>query len=165
MIVENFIDNEKELVEFIDKQKWNTSLSRRTQHYGYEYDYKSKKLKESVPIPQEFNELIQKIQNTSNLKCINQIIINEYNKGQGISAHIDHTKLFDDTIASLSLLTEATMIFRPSTPEGHEKIFILKPKSIIFMQGDLRYKYTHEIKNTKKTRRISITFRHAFNTN
>jgi alkylated DNA repair protein alkB family protein 8 len=32
-------EQETELINFIDIQEWNNSLSRRTQHYGYLYVY------------------------------------------------------------------------------------------------------------------------------
>ncbi len=41
---EEFITPAEEvlLLENINKQPWNASLKRRTQHYGFEYDYQSK---------------------------------------------------------------------------------------------------------------------------
>jgi hypothetical protein len=40
--VENFITNEeeRELLEHIDRGQWLFDLKRRVQHYGYKYDYK-----------------------------------------------------------------------------------------------------------------------------
>jgi hypothetical protein len=32
-------EQEKELMAEINERKWNTSLKRRTQHYGYQYSY------------------------------------------------------------------------------------------------------------------------------
>lgn len=40
-IIEDFLseEEEKELIEFISKQKWIYIGSHRVQHYGYEYNY------------------------------------------------------------------------------------------------------------------------------
>jgi alkylated DNA repair dioxygenase AlkB len=43
--------------------------------------------------------------------CFNQLIINEYEPGQGINPHVDNTTLFTDTVVSLSLGSEAIMNF------------------------------------------------------
>ncbi len=40
-----------------------------------------------------------------------QLIVNEYQPGQGISPHIDNKTLFSDIIVSLSLGSNAVMIF------------------------------------------------------
>ena len=53
-IINNFIeqDEEQHLINFIDSQEWNTSLQRRTQHYGYTYSYGSNAtLTPTTPIP------------------------------------------------------------------------------------------------------------------
>lgn len=40
-----------------------------------------------------------------------QLIVNEYEPGQGINPHIDNIKLFKSDIASLSLGSDCIMIF------------------------------------------------------
>ena len=57
-IIEDFIseEEEKNLLKYINKQAWLNSLSRRVQHYGYEYDYKSPQLKPALPIPEIFSK-------------------------------------------------------------------------------------------------------------
>lgn len=43
-LIEDFLSKaeEAELLRQIDASEWNTSLKRRTQHYGYEYNYTTK---------------------------------------------------------------------------------------------------------------------------
>ena len=41
-----------------------------------------------------------------------QLIINEYEPGQGISHHVDKTTFFKDGIVSLSLSSDCTMEFK-----------------------------------------------------
>ena len=43
----------------------------------------------------------------------NQIIINKYIPGQGISAHRDHYPIFDNDIATLSLGSPIVIEFKP----------------------------------------------------
>jgi len=44
--IESYItkEEEHELLAKIDESQWLIDLKRRVQHYGYKYDYKSKKL-------------------------------------------------------------------------------------------------------------------------
>ncbi|MGL5784827.1 MAG: alpha-ketoglutarate-dependent dioxygenase AlkB [Alphaproteobacteria bacterium] len=100
-------DQENELIEEIDSQTWILELKRRVQHYGYVYDYKSRRLDSS--------QYLGSMPNWLNLWCKklwekglfhtppDQVIVNEYLPGQGISPHIDCIPCFGNTIASLSL--------------------------------------------------------------
>lgn len=36
------IDKEHEIITWLDSREWSNKISRRTQHYGYEYNYGSK---------------------------------------------------------------------------------------------------------------------------
>ncbi|MCJ7636189.1 MAG: hypothetical protein MUO21_01730, partial [Nitrososphaeraceae archaeon] len=38
-------------ISWLDEQPWSTELSRRTQHYGYGYNYKGKSVVTGKPIP------------------------------------------------------------------------------------------------------------------
>lgn len=153
---------EKELIDFIDRQEWSNALSRRTQHYGYEYTYKTPDAKETTPIPKEFQKYIKDIDSR-----FNQVIVNEYVPGQGISPHIDHTRLFGDTIASISLGSATIFNFDRS---GYESVSLyLQPRTLIIMEDDARWKWLHSIPARKsdkvdgkiinRERRISLTFR------
>jgi alkylated DNA repair dioxygenase AlkB len=167
--IENFINiNEaNNLIEFLDNQLWNNDLQRRTIHYGYKYDYFEKnKLDKALEIPFELFFIKEKIENHLN-KTFNQIIINEYNPGQGIYSHIDNIKLFDDIIVSLSLNSDIIMDFI-NTDENYIEHLLLKKNSIVILENDARYLYKHGIKarksdnGIKRNRRISITFRNVF---
>lgn len=166
--IENFINDneEKDLIEFLDNQIWNNDLQRRTIHYGYKYDYFEKnKLDETLPIPFELFFIKEKIENHLN-KTFNQIIVNEYNPGQGIYSHIDNINLFDEIIVSLSLNSDIIMDFI-NTNQNHIEHLLLKKNSIVILQNNARYTYKHGIKarksdnGIKRNRRISITFRNV----
>lgn len=170
--IPNFVDKELEkvLVHEIDSRKWDTTLARRTQHYGYKYRYdKNSKDLEAVPYPNFAKAISGYVFDETNVFDItpDQVIVNEYFPGQGISKHIDHTKFFGHAVASLSLLSGCNMIF---SHKEHEPVSVwLEPRSLVILTGDVRYKWQHEIKANKtdtvngkripRDRRISITFR------
>ncbi len=156
-------DQQKELITTIDNQPWLTDLKRRVQHYGYKYDYKARNIASDSylgEIPTWLKPYCQKLLEDGFFKELpDQVIINEYQVGQGISAHIDRATCFTDTICSISILSPCEMIFS----KDKEKINLtLQPLSLAVMQKDSRYLWSHEIparKSNIKERRLSVTFR------
>jgi alkylated DNA repair dioxygenase AlkB len=172
--VQNYIskDDEKKLLEIIDTQPWILDLKRRVQHYGYRYNYKSRRIDLSMKVgnlPEWLNNLAQRLYAEGYFKEIpDQVIINEYKPGQGISPHIDCEPCFEDTIISLSLASGATMDFTHTTTNQKVPVYLM-PRSIVILQGESRYKWQHCIpprksdkykdKIVKRNRRVSLTFR------
>lgn len=158
-IMENFIRQaeERDLIEHIITSPWDTSLSRRTQHYGYRYDYTSKNpSSEKIPIPDWLGTLFERIDFGPN-----QCIVNEYQPGQGISAHIDNRK-FGPIVATLSLNAEYPMVFT----RGSETIEVPLPRrSLAILSGEARDEWKHSIPARKsdhgvaRDTRYSLTFR------
>lgn len=107
--LENYVSpvEELELLNMIDQQSWLPDLKRRCQHYGYKYDYKSKNIDMNYyigPLPKWLNPLCAKLMHDNIFtKFPDQVIVNEYIPGQGISPHIDSINSFNHTICSLSL--------------------------------------------------------------
>jgi len=166
---DDFITKEEEtaLLTAINGCPWDTTLARRTQHYGYKYPYQAKdKLEVTTAIPQ-FCEAIQKRAEELTNKQFDQLIINEYVPGQGISAHVDNIKLFGDTVVSVTLGSFAAMVFTRHDEDNNLVTYekVLKRRSIAILQGDSRYKWTHSIPARKqdnghnRSTRISLTFR------
>lgn len=164
---------EIKLIELIDQQPWLNDLSRRVQHYGFKYDYKARKIDDSMllgELPIWLKDLSNKMFNEKIINFIpDQAIINEYEPGQGIAAHIDCEPCFGDTIISLSLGSSAVMNFE-TKPNSKQKIEIcLEPRSLLIMREESRFKYYHSIPARKKdivenntiprNRRVSVTFR------
>ena len=157
-------------MDYIDAQTWNTTLpGRRVQEYGYSYHTGAMGAK-IQPIPDVFDFLCKRF---VELKLMthkpDQLIINEYNPGQGIGAHIDHLKYFGDEVVSVSMLSDVVMIFdREDTGETID--VLLERSSCAVLTGDARYKWRHSIAKRKKdtihgwtlirSRRVSLTFRH-----
>src|SRR5687768_12249370 len=84
----------------IDCHSWRSDLKRRVQHYGYRYDYKARRVDESMylgALP-PFALDVAKILLARNLfsQMPDQAIVNEYMPGQGISAHVDCEPCFSD---------------------------------------------------------------------
>ncbi|KAL9647462.1 hypothetical protein ABK040_006823 [Willaertia magna] len=174
MLFEDFLteSEEKELIKEIEKHKWNSELSRRTQHYGYVYDYSSRNLNEKtkgLEITELFTTTLQKIkervQEIENID-FNQVIINEY-KGtnQGISKHVDHCTAFGAYIVILSLNEDCVMKFHKLKKVDEDKLrtnskvkreatgeiidVILRKRSLAILSKDARYQFQHEIPKSK----------------
>src|SRR5688572_967890 len=105
----NIISPEEEsmLIETVDKQIWLSPLQRRVQHYGYIYDYKKRTVTEEMFIgglPAWLQGLAESLHRNGYIgKIPDQVIINEYEPGQGIAPHVDCEPCFGDTILSMSL--------------------------------------------------------------
>jgi hypothetical protein len=99
-----------------------------------------------------------------------QMIVNSYQPGEGIGAHVDLAR-FEDGIAVLSLLSSCVMRFRRCGREGEVVDVLLAPGDLILLSGSARYGWTHEIsreraeeqvwagKVLEQARRISVTLR------
>lgn len=165
--IENFITKKEEfeLLSHIDDSEWSYALSRRTQHYGYIYDYKSKDAAQVTnPIPEWCHFLIDRLLEKGVISIKpDQLIINEYKPGQGIYPHVDNTNEFEDGIVSVSLSSGIMMDF--IKPPSHKKELWLERRSVLALHQDARYVWRHGItarkkdKNVKRGRRVSLTFR------
>src|SRR5205085_1618764 len=104
------------------------------------------------PIPKEFETIIFPKLVEYNIIQENgpfpdQIIVNEYKPGQGISAHFDNVHVFGDIIISITLGSQCTMVFRKYSIEEKE---LLIPCSALIISGEYRLKWTHEIEQVKQ---------------
>lgn len=170
----DFINAETEatLIATIEQQPWLHDLKRRVQHYGWRYDYKARGITQDLRIgvlPDWLTGLCECLYAKGIFShAPDQVIINEYQPGQGISAHVDCVPCFGDTIASLSLGSVCVMDFtHASTNEKQSQL--LEPRSLLVLSGDARYHWQHAISARKsdkwcrqtipRARRISLTFR------
>ena len=185
----NFIDEEHEqrLVAWIDEQEWIDDLKRRVQHYGWRYDYKARGVDPSNrlgELPALLAELAERLYERKLVPHLpDQVIVNEYEAGQGITPHVDAPRSFADGIATISLLESWEMTFHPPGKGGKGKgdkvPKLLERRSIAVLRGDARRKWKHEIVKRKtdpyvdetgkkrkrqRKRRISLTFRKVLNT-
>ncbi len=165
-------DEAESLVREIDAAPWRTDLKRRVQHYGYRYDYKARQARREDylgPLPDLFRHLAERLTAEGHFQAVpDQVIVNEYQPGQGISAHIDCQPCFGETIASLSLLSACVIRFASQKSSRHMDL-LLQPDSLLLMAGEARHDWTHAIparktdlvegRKSQRTRRISLTFR------
>lgn len=165
-------DQHKCLLDLIDLQIWATDLKRRVQHYGYQYNYQKRSLNSSSylgALPDWImNIAVQLYRDGLTNNIPNQVIINEYQPGQGIAPHIDCIPCFGDIIISLSLGSHCVMDFSHGKTKQKLSILLL-PGSLIILEGEARYKWQHGISRRQKDnyegnilvrqRRVSMTFR------
>lgn len=158
------------LIETIDSQPWRTDLARRTQHYGYVYDYRARSVDASAwlgELPRWLARIARQLVADGLVGAApDQAIINEYTPGQGVADHIDCTPCFDDVITSLSLGSSAVMDLKR---QGHHVPIWLEPRCLLVLRGAARYEWTHGIARRQhdsvddarvpRGRRLSVTFR------
>lgn len=165
------LDEQNLLLSIIAQQEWSTKSKRRVQHYGYRYDYQSGLLASSSylgALPNWLQNIANRLFSDHLTATLpDQVIINEYEPGQGITNHTDCVPCFGNTIISLSLGSPCVMDF---THNSSAKLpILLLPGSIIVMKNAARYDWQHGIAARKKdhyqeqiitrSRRVSITFR------
>ncbi|MFO0937584.1 MAG: alpha-ketoglutarate-dependent dioxygenase AlkB [Gemmataceae bacterium] len=166
--------DQTDLLAMIDDREWNRELKRRVQHYGYRYDYKARRVDRSMRLgvlPEFTHGILSKLLAHAVVGCaFDQLIINEYLPGQGISAHIDCEPCFDDRIAIVSLGCAYEMEFQ-STELQSVAVLMLAPGSLLALSGPARYQWTHQIRSRLKDhgvlrrRRVSLTFRRVLLSN
>ncbi len=172
----NYITRQEhdQLLAAIDQQPWLDTLKRRVQHYGYRYDYKSRAVDASLflgPLPIWIAPLTERLQRERLVtQAPDQLIVNEYEPGQGISAHVDSVAAFGDTVLSLTLGSACVMLFSKLRSEEAVPLLI-QPRSLVIMQGEARYEWKHSIPARKRdsyqgqtierARRVSLTFRNV----
>lgn len=165
---EDYLTKEQQakLITEIDSLPWSNQLKRRVQHYGYKYDYTKRSIDPSMlapPIPRMCGYLADKLVEDGVFPSRpDQLIVNEYVRGQGIAPHIDCTPCFRDVIVSVSLLSTYEMNFN----WGEEKVNLdLSPGSLLSITGPARYVWRHGIVargfdgDRPRSRRVSLTYR------
>ena len=173
--IEDYISESQHdwLLDQIDKRQWLEDLRRRVQHYGFKYDYKARKVNRDMRIgqlPKWLQKLGQKLYEDGHMLAEpDQVIVNEYEPGQGISSHIDCEPCFANTIVSLSLGSDCIMDFTNRRDKTKKIPVWLAPRSIIVLKDEARNEWLHGIAPRKsdmwegqkyeRQRRVSLTFR------
>ncbi|MEO3874968.1 alpha-ketoglutarate-dependent dioxygenase AlkB [Nonomuraea sp. B12E4] len=163
------------LLAAIDAAPWSTQLRRRVQHYGHRYDYGSRSVASDArstpapPIPAWAAQHAVRLVGEGFMQAeADQVIVNEYQPGQGISAHVDCVPCFGPVVAAISLNSACVMDFT-HPGEGTRVEVPLAPGSLCVMTGPARYTWRHSIAarksdpgaagRTPRGRRVSVTFR------
>ncbi len=163
-------DEQIEILNEIDQRQWITDLKRRVQHYGYRYDYRARRVDRSMfvgELPEFAHELAIRLHEKLLVpKIPDQVIINEYLPGQGISAHVDCEPCFENHIVTVSLgwAYEMDLI---ATKVDKTVSITLPVGSVLVFTGDARNLWKHQIRARKsdngvpRKRRVSLTFRNV----
>ncbi|KAM7512711.1 hypothetical protein LguiB_011586 [Lonicera macranthoides] len=172
-------EEEKELLAAVDGRPWQCLAKRRVQHYGYEFRYDTR----NVDTKQHLGELplfvspvlerismFKKLNNAANVD-LDQMTVNEYPPGVGLSPHIDTHSAFGGSIFSLSLAGPCVMEFRKysegdrlskptSSCDGEREnsdnssnflrmAIYLPRRSMLLLCGEARYAWHHYIPHHK----------------
>ncbi len=160
-------DLEKELLAAIDLHPWLTSMSRRVQHYGWKYDYKSRKVSPDSylgPLPLFLDPLLDIVRQRD--LHPDQAIVNEYSPGQGIAPHVDCEPCFGPVVAMVGLGSDTQMDFLRRA--DHERWSLrFTRRGLLILTGPARFDWSHAIAKRRndqlmairRSRRVSVTFR------
>lgn len=164
---------EARLLAAVDAAPWLHDLKRRVQHYGYRYDYKARKVDPSMylgPLPDWVQPLAARLVADGFMAAApDQLIVNEYEPGQGITPHVDCVPCFGPVVCSLTLGSSCVMELSAVEGDGAESL-PLERGSLVVLAGEARYKWRHAIPGRKtdrldgqaasaRGRRVSLTFR------
>lgn len=170
------------LLGHLDAQPWDDRLNRRVQHYGYTFDYSTRHVdleNPAPPLPPLVLALAARAAAAAGSPwgegvLPDQLTVNEYEPGQGISAHVETHSAFADGIVALSLGSGCVMELRRqlgadgAAPPVKRQVW-LAPRSLMAMTGECRYGWSHSIPARKhdrvsgallpRARRVSVTLR------
>lgn len=166
------VQSQSELVREIDAAPWSEELKRRVQHWGYKYDYAARSARlrpRKLHFPQWGRELVRCMLDSGITATeFDQVIVNEYLPGQGISSHIDDVSSFDNEISSISLCSTCVIEFS-HVVTGDVVVQLLEPGDLLVIKDEARFQWRHQIRPRKsdfwlgrivpRARRLSITFR------
>ena len=174
ILVDDFVteEEEQELLNLFDKCSWERLARRRVQHYGKRFSYLDRNVdleRHANAIPDRMQEVVDKVTKVSGVsEVLDQITVNEYPIGVGLSPHVDIHSGFGDVIASLSLASSAAMVFRRG--DSHRALFLPR-RSLLLMTKEARWAWEHCIPHRKtdvlydgsvvrrNERRVSLTIR------
>ena len=166
---------ELDLISKIDDSgKWSSAMRRRVQHYGFRYDYRSRRIDSSMvasSFPEWLEDLARRLTKSSLMAAMpDQAIVNEYLPGQGIYKHVDCEPCFGPEITSLSLGSSCVMLFT-HIATGEVLSLFLRRRGFLRLTGSARYEWMHGIPPRRvdhvgasrvvRERRLSITFRNV----
>jgi len=172
--IPNYIDKLEvnSFIDAINSEHWLSDIKRRVQHYGYKYDYKARSIDYSMfigKLPPWAMTMAKRLFDEKHFDILpDQLIINEYEPGQGIANHVDCVPCFGDTVISISLGSSCVMDFINLRTKQKIEV-MLESGSLVVLSGEARHNWTHGIAQrktdkfngikTERQLRISMTFR------
>ena len=147
------------------------TMKRRNQQSGWKYSYATQDIAKAEhenpdwAIP--FGERLKSLGVIEDLP--EQMIVNEYLPGQGITPHTDKVHCFGKYIAAITLGSGIIMNFSPRSKRDDLVEVYVRPRSVYIMTGPARYDYLHSIQSRemdivngrtiRRKKRVSVTLR------
>lgn len=133
--------------------------NRKTQTFGWRYDFDDASFAPAEPIPQWLQPLRAKAAAFAGFapEDFAHALLARYDPGAGIGWHRDRPQF--EQVVGISLGAPATMRFRQRTAGGFRRTTVdLEPRSAYLLSGEVRREWEHSIA-PGDTLRFSITFR------
>ena len=133
--------------------------NRRTQSFGWRYDFEDSSFTPTKPIPGWLEPLRDKAAAFAAVapQDIHHALIARYDPGAGIGWHKDRDVF--DKVVGVSLNTLATLRFRQRTANGFRRASLeVEPRSAYLLSGEVRADWEHRI-TPGESLRFSVTFR------
>ena len=156
-----------QLLDTVSALDWQDAGDRRIQFYGHWYAHTRGGVYRVGPLPAWADTLAARLHGDRLMPYMaDQLIVTEYQPGDGIRPHID-APIFADVIVSVALGSTCVMEF---SRQGHvaERV-LLEPRSAVVLAGDARHHWQHAIPprtgddwqghRLRRSRRVSLTFR------
>jgi len=133
--------------------------NRRTQSFGWRYDFEDASFTPAEPIPDWLQPLRERAASFAGLEPDDfvHVLLARYDPGAGIGWHRDRDVF--DQVVGISLNTPATLRFRQRTSSGFRRLNLeVAPRSAYLLSGESRWDWEHRITPGDQLR-FSITFR------
>jgi alkylated DNA repair dioxygenase AlkB len=133
--------------------------NRRTQSFGWRYDFEDASFSPAEPLPEWLLPLREKAAAFAGLEPGDfvHVLLARYDPGAGIGWHRDRDVF--ENVVGISLNTPATLRFRQRAPTGFRRASAeLAPRSAYLLSGESRWEWEHSIAPGDQLR-FSITFR------
>ena len=160
------------LLATVGALEWQAAGGRRIQFYGHWYQLGRGGVYRVGDLPGWAAALAARLRDDGLMPYMaDQVIVTEYEPGEGIRPHID-APIFADVIVGVTLGSTCVMEFlRP----GHaSQAVLLEPRSAVVFSGDARHEWQHAIPartaddwyghRLPRSRRVSLTFRKMLQT-
>ena len=133
--------------------------NRKTQTFGWSYNFEDSRLVRAEPIPDWLFPLREQIAAFSGVKASEfvHVLVARYDPGAGIGWHRDRDVF--EKVAGISLCTSASLRFRQRTATSFKRTNLeVAPRSAYFLSGEARHDWEHSI-SPGGSLRFSITLR------
>jgi alkylated DNA repair protein (DNA oxidative demethylase) len=133
--------------------------NRRTQSFGWRYDFEDSSFTPTEPLPGWLEPLRDRAAAFAEVEPadIHHALIARYDPGAGIGWHKDRDVF--DRVVGVSLASKDSLRFRQRASDGFRRVSLeVEPRSAYFLSGAARWDWEHRIVPADRLR-FSITFR------